>query len=270
MIKLIIQCADIHIRRMQRMDEYAEQLERFIDKCNELMEGYEKDEVRILICGDVVHQRTDITNELIIFVSSFIRRLSEIAKVVIYSGNHDLLVNNQSRIDTLTGIFETAQFDNAVYLDSLLDYKSGCVNDDNITWALYSIHDNYKKPDIERIDGNTVVGLYHGVLVGAQLNNGTVMENGVEADIFEDCDCVMAGDIHKVQEIRRGDVDIVYSGSLIQQNFGETVTQHGFYVWDIEHGTHQFIELESDYGLYDFEIKSETDIDNDNEFLINY
>ena len=47
-----------------------------------------------------------------------------------------------------------------------------------------------------------------------------------------------AGDIHKRQEIKRGDVKIVYPGSLIQQTFGETVTQHGFAVWDLEKKTH--------------------------------
>jgi DNA repair exonuclease SbcCD nuclease subunit len=102
------------------------------------------------------------------------------------------------------------------------------------------------------------------------LNNGTVVDGGVEGSLFEGCDCVMAGDIHKRQVLKRGNVDIVYSGSLIQQTFGETVSQHGFVIWDIENMTHEFVDLESDYGLYDISIENIDDIDNDKEKLINF
>jgi DNA repair exonuclease SbcCD nuclease subunit len=80
----------------------------------------------------------------------------------------------------------------------------------------------------------------------------------------------MAGDIHKRQVLKRGNVEIVYSGSLVQQTFGETVSQHGFVVWDIEHMTHEFIDLESDYGLYDIKIESIEDLNEDKERLINF
>ena len=78
------------------------------------------------------------------------------------------------------------------------------------------------------------------------------------------------GHIHKRQEFRRGDVPVVYCGSLIQQTFGETVTQHGFSVWDVETMQHTFYDLPSNYGLYDFEISSIDDIDNDKEIIVNY
>jgi DNA repair exonuclease SbcCD nuclease subunit len=79
----------------------------------------------------------------------------------------------------------------------------------------------------------------------------------------------MAGDIHKRQVIRRGNTEIVYPGSMIQQTFGETVSQHGFAVWDIENKTYEFIDLETNYGLYDFEITRPEDIDEDKEILKN-
>ena len=274
MIKVVIQIADVHIHNLQRHMEYAEQIEKLTEMCKRIVAPYKKEEARILICGDLVHQKNDISNELIVFASTFLRQLSQICKVLIYSGNHDLLVKNKSRLDTLTGIFETAMFDNVTYLDMCSEYKSSCIVDDNITWALYSIHDSFNKPDIEtarlNYPSNTIVGLYHGVVVGAQLFNGFVAENGMDGDLFEGCDMVMAGDIHKRQSIKRGDVEIVYPGSLIQQNYGETITQHGFEVWDIQNKTHQFVELPSDYGFYHYEISSIEDIDNDKEKLINY
>lgn len=96
------------------------------------------------------------------------------------------------------------------------------------------------------------------------------MDSGQDGDIFQGCDFVMAGDIHKRQVIKRGDTIVVYPGSLIQQTFGETITQHGFAVWDLEKKSYEFIELPSEYGLYDFEIKKPEDIDDDKEILMNY
>lgn len=273
-IRKVIHCSDIHIKNLLRHDEYAEQLTKFIEKCKEICEPFEKDEVRIVIAGDLIDQKNNITPELITFVSTFIRELENIAKVIVIAGNHDLIVNNLSRKDAISSIFETAAFENAFLLDLELGYQSGYVVDDNITWCLYSIFDNFNKPNIFEAKtenpSNKMIGLYHGMIIGSMLYNGNIVDSGVQGELFEGCDCVMAGDIHKQQNLKRGDVTIVYPSSLIQQNYGETVTQHGFCIWDIETMTHEFIPLLSEYGLYKFEIKDISDIDNDKEILINY
>lgn len=273
-IRKVIHCSDIHIKNLLRHDEYAEQLTKFIEKCKEICEPFQKDEVRIVIAGDLIDQKNNITPELITFVSTFIRELENIAKVIVIAGNHDLIVNNLSRKDAISSIFETAAFENAFLLDLELNYQSGYVVDDNITWCLYSIFDNFNKPNIFEAKNenstNKMIGLYHGMIIGSMLYNGNIVDSGVQGELFEGCDCVMAGDIHKQQNLKRGDVTIVYPSSLIQQNYGETVTQHGFCVWDIETMTHEFIPLLSEYGMYKFEIKDIGDIDNDEEILINY
>lgn len=274
MIKKIIHCADLHVRNFQRMDEYAEQLSKFSSMVNDIAKDYKPEEVRIVISGDIVHSKTSISPELIAFVSMWIRDLQKIAEVIVISGNHDLMVNNLTRVDPITAIFQASLFENAIHLDSYFGYDSGIVVEDNVTWALYSIFNDFRRPDIEQAKkdypDNTVIGLYHGTIVGATLNNGTVMDSGQDGDIFQGCDFVMAGDIHKRQVIKRGDTIVVYPGSLIQQTFGETITQHGFAVWDLEKKSYEFIELPSEYGLYDFEIKKPEDIDDDKEILMNY
>lgn len=273
-IRKVIHCSDIHIKNLLRHDEYAEQLTKFIERCQEICEPYEKNEVRIVISGDLIDQKNNITPELITFVSTFIRELEQIAKVIVIAGNHDLIVNNLSRKDAISSIFETASFENAFLLDMELNYQSGYVIDDNITWCLYSIFDNFNKPNIQEAQkeypDNKIIGLYHGMIIGSMLYNGNIVDSGVQGELFEGCDCVMAGDIHKHQELKRGDVKIVYPSSLIQQNYGETITQHGFVVWDIESMECEFVPLTSDYGMYKFEIKDIKDIDNDKEILINY
>lgn len=274
MIKLVIHAADIHIRNVQRHEEYADQLTQFVNKCKEISSPFKSDEVRIVLAGDLVHQKNTISNELFVFASTFIRQLEEIAQVIVISGNHDLLVNNTSRKDTMTALFETANFQNSVFVDGYLGFESGTLIDDNVTWALYSIYSDYRKPDIyqarQENPTNTVIGLYHGTIIGATLNNGNVIQEGTYGETFDGCDIVMAGDIHKRQELKRGNVPIVYPGSLIQQTFGETVTQHGFCVWNLEEKTHKFVDLETEYGLYDFQISGIDDMDENKETLLNY
>lgn len=274
-IKCIIHIADVHIRNFQRLEEYSEQLTKVVEKCKEITSKYDKEEVRIVICGDIAHSKNLISNELIVFISYFLRQLEEIARVIVIAGNHDLIVENKSRTDTMTAIFETASFDNCIFLDSELDYKSGCAIDNNVVWVLYSIYEDFLRPTTieetrEKHPNAKFIGLFHGQVVGSTLNNGYVSDSGLDGNAFEGCDCVMAGHLHKRQVLKRGDTEIVYPGSLIQQTYGETVSQHGFVVWDVENMKYEFIDIDSEYGLYDVEIDNIEDIEEDKERLINF
>lgn len=274
MIKLIIHCADIHIRNNDRREEYEEQLTKFINKCKEVASPYDKSEIRIVIAGDLVHSKNNVSNELFPFLRSLIFSLQEIGKVIVISGNHDMQTSNTMRMDTLTALFETARPNNADFVDLHLGYESGVLIDENVTWVLYSIFNDFRKPDVsdakEQNPNNTVIGLFHGTVIGSQLNNGIINQDGTDGSVFNECNFVLAGHIHKKQDIKCGNTIVSYPGSLIQQNYGETVTQHGFNVWDLEEKSHTFIELNSDYSMYDFEISSKEDINSDKEILMNY
>ena len=49
---------------------------------------------------------------------------------------------------------------------------------------------------------------------------------------------------------------VVYAGSLVQQNFGETLDKHGFLVWDMDNLTYEAIDLPNDYGYYTLDVDS--------------
>ena len=274
MVKLVIHCSDVHIRAKMRFEEYAEQLSKFVNRCQEIASKYEKDEVRIVISGDLFHQKNTITPELIVFVSSFIRQLEQIAKVIVIAGNHDLIVNNTDKKDALTSIFETAAFSNSYFLDYELGFDSGFIVDDNITWVVYSIYRDYMVPDVSAIKkeqpNNIMIGLFHGMINGCKLDNQTTADCGTNKEAFIDCKYVMAGDIHKRQEIvNSAGTRIVYPGSLIQQTFGETVSGHGFAVWDLENDTLEFEDIPSEHQLINIRIEKDTDIQEDAEVFLN-
>jgi DNA repair exonuclease SbcCD nuclease subunit len=74
-------------------------------------------------------------------------------------------------------------------------------------------------------------------------------------EIFDGYDLALLGDIHKRQEIisEKG-CKIVYAGSLVQQNFGESLDKHGFLAWDLDTMTYEEIDIQNDYGYYTMNI----------------
>jgi DNA repair exonuclease SbcCD ATPase subunit len=47
---------------------------------------------------------------------------------------------------------------------------------------------------------------------------------------------------------------VVYAGSLVQQNFGETLDKHGFLAWDLDTMTYEEIDIKNDYGYYTLDV----------------
>jgi DNA repair exonuclease SbcCD nuclease subunit len=269
-VKKIIHCADIHIRTFRMHEEYKEIFQLFIDRCKELAEGYEHNEVRIAVVGDLVHQKITISNEQLMLSCWFLDELSQIAPVVVVAGNHDLLENNKDRMDSISPMIQLLKNKHIAYLK-----ESKCYPDANILWANYSIFEGNERPDIEAgkaEHGNdkTVIGLFHAPLAGAITDIGYEFDEHHGAlSQFQGCDMVLLGDIHKRQSFTYDGIPIAYPSSLIQQGFGETVSKHGFLWWDVETRTFEEEDIETRYGFYQFKIESVTDIENNKEQFTN-
>jgi DNA repair exonuclease SbcCD nuclease subunit len=268
-IKKVIHIADIHIRTFRMHDEYGAAFKTFLKKIRELVKDYDREEVRIVIAGDYVHQKITISNELLILGTWFLRKLDKIAPVVIIAGNHDLLENNKDRVDSITPMVQLLPDLNIQYLK-----ESKCYVDENIVWCNYSIFEENVRPDIEagRVehgDDKTYIGLYHAPIIGATTDIGYEFDESTSLEHFDGCDIVMMGDIHKRQVFNYKGTPIAYPSSLIQQNFGETVDKHGFLWWDIESRTFEEFDIDTDYGFYQFKIDSLDDLENGTERLTN-
>lgn len=284
MITKIIACSDIHIPSLKGIDELKELLSLFIERCKKVVdEEGNPENVRIVVCGDIYHHKIAITNESILCANWFFSELDKVCKTYVVIGNHDFLMNNTVRVDSLTPLFEVGKYNQVIFLDKELGYKSGIYDDDNVSWCLYSSFTGFNTPDIKahkeenkgkETPTDTYVGLIHGDINGAITVTNFVSENGIDAGVFEECDFVIAGHIHKRQEIKKNGVRIVYCSSITQKEFGESVTGHGFVLWDIEDNddiTYKYVDIPNkDGGFYKFEINDISDIENDNEELINY
>ena len=273
MVKRIFHISDIHIPNSEENRPYSEMVEVFLkDIVTQVVSsGCTRDEIRIVLVGDIFQQKIKASNEAKNTFHKMLNVLNSLARTIIVAGNHDMLENNTDRMDSITPTFEiSVAYPNVTYIDKILNYKSGCIVDDNIVWALYSMFDKFKKPVLPKIEkGNIMVGLYHGDVAGAVTDVGRMTEDGIDTDDFEQCDCVMAGHIHKYQELRKNGIPIVYPSSLFQQNSGENISMHGYVVWDMETMEHVFHEVQNDYRIYKFEISSYNDVENDTERLTN-
>ena len=281
-VKKIISCADIHFPQLKQLDDLKEILTTFINQCKEIVKKEGADNVRIVIAGDILHNKNAITPESMLAVNWFFTELDKICKTIVIIGNHDFLMNNIGRVDSLTPLFEIGSYKQVIFLDKELEYKSGIYEDDNIAWCLYSSFTGFNTPDIEmhkethrnKNNIDLYVGLIHGDVNGAITVTNRVTENGLDPSVFNECDFVIAGHIHKRQTIKKDGVNIVYCSSISQKDMGESVNGHGFVLWDVEFPDdveYKFIDVPNpDGGFYKFEINDISDIMDDREELLNY
>lgn len=264
MIKRIVHLADIHIRTFQLHDLYKKQFNELIDQLNIELLGYTKDEVRICIVGDIAHQKINISNEQILLTSWFLNELSRIGKVIIIPGNHDFLENNVQRVDSITPVIELIKNPDITY------YKdSGVYVDDNVNWVVYSLYQHNIRPEFEKNEG-LYVGLFHGPIQGLSTDIGYQFDDAYDRSNFLGLDLLLCGDIHKRQTFTLPNGGkAVMIGSLIQQNFGETVKHHGYGVYDVSHNDYTFHDLRNDQPFYHFKISDIKDIQNETEELLN-
>ena len=248
----IVHLADIHIRLFKRHDEYRECFETLY---NQLRQEDLTDSV-IVVAGDIVHAKTDMSPEMVMLATEFLKNLADIAPTIVIAGNHDLNLSNMNRLDSLTPLIKSINHDRLHYLKHSGVYQVG-----DTDFAVFSILDEKEKwPSYKDCTSKKKVALYHGPVHGAQTDARYVITNRhVDVSTFNGFDAVLLGDIHKYQVLQErgtGKPIIVYSSSLIQQNHGETVNNHGWCLWDMQNFTHIFKEVPNNFGYYTVDVKN--------------
>ena len=171
------------------------------------------------------------------------------------NGNHDCNMNNSDRLDVLTPIVEALNLPNFHYLKD-----TGVFWLDGVAFSVFSIFDNKDSwimaDDFSLSSARKKIALFHGPVDHSQTDVGYVVSSRhFTTDMFDGYDLALLGDIHKRQElISPKGCKCVYAGSLVQQNFGETLDKHGFLVWDLETLTYEEVDIKNDYGYYTMDI----------------
>tara|TARA_Y100000389_G_C17470562_1_gene530177 strand:+ start:7344 stop:11888 length:4545 start_codon:yes stop_codon:yes gene_type:complete len=261
-LKYIYHISDVHIRSgdetTSRFKEYETVFNNLHTELSKL-QPIIRNEAGIVITGDTFHNKSRIESPGIKLFSMLISKLSALAPVYIILGNHDFKQDGSVNIDFLDA-FLYSKPENVNYLKKTGLYFSG-----NVGFGLTSIKEvleigsgsgiNKDMPDFPKpiFDENikTKIALFHGTMNCSKLNDSRISTNGYAWDWLDvGYDIAMLGDIHKFQSFRRkSGLLAAYSGSLIQQNFGETLRMHGILEWDLEQKSFRHIEIQNPYGF---------------------
>ena len=247
-LKRIYHIADVHIRNVKRHKEYRQVFEKMFE---EIRQRGTEDSI-IYLAGDIAHAKLEMSPELLKEISWLFTECSKLCETILITGNHDCNMNNLDRLDVLTPIVEALDLPNFHYLRDTQVYSIGGV--DFSVFSIFDNKDNWIAAD--KMFGNKKIALFHGPVDNSQTDVGYVVSSRhFTTDIFDGFDLALLGDIHKRQEmISPKGCKVVYAGSLVQQNFGETLDKHGFLVWNLDTMTYEAVDIQNDYGYYTLDV----------------
>jgi DNA repair exonuclease SbcCD ATPase subunit len=244
MITQIFHLADTHIRKGNvvdsRYDEYDNVFSNFVTDVKLL---YKKDQCICVLCGDVFHHKLQISSHGIYLFYKLIHSIADMMPLIIIQGNHDLIQeNDDENNDLIKALLDNHEHPNIHYKD-----MTGSFDIDNIHFGIVSIRDmltdmagsglvddlpSFPKPSLDKLN----IALSHTTVKNCLLHNYTKSTGGVPIEWFRGYDAVLLGDIHlqSVKHNKKNNILYGYPGSLIQQDFGESLFKHGFLVWNID------------------------------------
>lgn len=259
MINKVLHFSDLHIKTYKMHPLYRNILNGLLEEWSTL--GID----RIAFTGDLLHTKNEISPEQIDLMSWFLQGCSDIAPTILILGNHDFLENNLDRMDAIS--VSLSMLNNP----KITLYKNrGCYVDENVNWCVYSLMESNLPPDILR-NGNHNIGLFHGQIQKLKTDRGFNFEDGFDMSKFSGLDVVLCGDIHKRQEFTIPNNKKGYMiGSIIQQRHDETITKHGYGIYNVATSEYSYTEVFNPSPYLTFSITSIEDLESGNEMLINY
>jgi DNA repair exonuclease SbcCD nuclease subunit len=194
-LKTIYHIADIHIRNVQRHDEYRKVFEKMFEEIRK--RG--TDDSIIYLAGDIAHAKLELSPELVREISWLFTECSNHCETILITGNHDCNMNNSDRLDVLTPIVEALNLPNFHYLRDTQIYSIGGVD-----FGVFSILDNKANwPKGNTLTGSRKIALFHGPIDNSTTDVGYVVSSRhFTTDIFDGYDLALLGDIHKRQNVQ--------------------------------------------------------------------
>ena len=259
----IFHLSDLHIRNgdntFSRYEEYRQVFGETIVSLNSNIADLKLsfNDFIIVITGDIFHNKNVIGNYGLFIYREFIQSLSKIGRLYIISGNHDYDQSDPNKPSLVYS--STFDIPNVFVLNTSTSFVI-----DDVGFSFVSINntlDKYRNSGrIQDLPAFPIiaepvkykVALFHGTFASAKLYNGKSIEetfNPYPLEWVKEFDYVLLGDIHKRQVFTYKKKTICgYSGSLIQQNFGEDIINHGYLIWNLGSSEASEINVYNDIG----------------------
>ena len=256
-IDYVVHISDIHIRLTKRHEEYREAFEKLYAEISKTPEN-----TVIINTGDTLHSKVDLSPEAVQITSEFFHKLSELRPTIIIAGNHDCLLTNATRLDSISPIVDNLKHKKLFYLKNTGLYGAANLLINNMS-VFDDITKYVKLKNVTKkikTSFDTKIALYHGGVLNARTDIGyAVSDKTITNELFDGHDIAMLGDIHMAQDLQQYDETnekpiIRYAGSLIQQNHGEALLGHGLSLWNIKQRTYSHVEIPNDYGYFTIDV----------------
>ncbi len=192
----------------------------------------------VLILGDLFHDRVNVNIEVLNAVAKFFEETATEydQKWIVFPGNHDMFLRHSWQCNTLLPMRKHLTVIDDVKLLTL---------DDKRFWVLPFIQYEksfmrvLRKVEEQHEEGDVL--LTHVGVRGATLNTCFLIKDWSIVS-FEDSKFqkVYTGHFHSKQSL---DDQVYYPGSIIPFKFDEGDVPHGFYVHDLNDGSHKFINI---------------------------
>lgn len=264
----IIHASDIHIRtgdlERSRYSEYYEQFKTFIDK----IPG--SDTSVIVLTGDIFHNKGKIEPAGICLAHYLIDGLLEKADVLFICGNHDYRQEDPNIPDAIYSIYHK-YFENKIHSKHNAYYlhETGYYRYKNILFSVLDLRDVLKTyntsgrvedgikfpPPIDVAGVDYKIGLFHGFYNNKEI--GCAAEFNPQ---WSGYDFMLLGDLHSAKVYETGKCLWGYSGSLIQQDFGEGFFDHGFLIWNLLEKSTEFVTLFNHCGFCTLQSKGDNQL----------
>jgi hypothetical protein len=269
-IERIVHLADVHIRRgPHRYDTYAATFDALFESVDrECPCGGGR--TLFVLAGDILHDRSALDAFCVQLFCKLMRGLAQRGEVVVVQGNHDHHPSHgdpECPHDALAALVAILGLPGVRYVSE----SSYFALDDGVGVGVVTVHDvtepgdaragalvselpPFPKP-VQNTAGTRVnLAVFHGALTGVTTDPNAhqhARSRGVPVDWFEGYDGALLGDVH-LQQIGNHVVDTLtsgesvmrfgkapspatwaYPGSLIQQDHGEQLWGHGYWLWDL-------------------------------------
>lgn len=191
-----------------------------------------------IILGDLLHNRESIdSKDLNILVNFLIETDEEFKqKIITFPGNHDMYLKNSWDITSLKPLSR--------YLTVINDITNFKIENSRF-WVIPFIH--YEKDYMDALDKVSKEHKKDDVLlthigVNSAILNTCFLLKSWSVVHFGDCpfDRIYTGHFHTHQKV--GD-NLWYPGSPIPFRFDEGDVDHGFFVYDLDSRSHEFISI---------------------------
>ena len=208
------------------------------------------------------------TAKQVLLISNLFRKFEENKiRVIGTTGNHDISgANTKSMGDVVSAIggnknwcvttFDTLRiysigfaFLPFVKTPEIMAYNPNFANMEVSEQLIQIANSMYKKlSEDPKVKTKILIG--HCSIVGAKTSSGKSMErtlNGTEVVLplgeLKEWDACLFGHIHKPQVLSESKPFVAYSGSVQRINIGEAKDERGFYIYDTDAETYDFINI---------------------------